>query len=1244
MLGRLRVRNGDQWMPVAAAQQRVVLGVLLVEAGRTVSTQRLIDAVWPQSPPRTAANTIAAYVLRLRRLVGSKTLATRDGGYELVVEENAIDAVVFERQLALGRSELDAGRLQAGVAELAQALALWPETEPALADVPPSPWLEPRVTYLGQLRLSAAEDRAAALLELGRHAEIVDELEQLAREQPLRERRWALLLTALDRCGRRGEALQVYQHARQALAAELGLEPSHTLRELHQAILDADSRVIAPQVLTATVADSREEGPASLPGPMSGGVRLGGTALVNRRPEMAMLRSAIDAASRGRGGSVFLIGEAGIGKSRLAVEAARYAEASGLQVLRGRASGPAMQFRPLSGALLSLLRWSGSQDDPDVAPYLPILSMLVPGPGPKRPAALDYSPAILAEGVLRLAVSAGRRVNGSVLVLEDLHDADPATLAVIDYLIDNVGREPLLVVGTARAEAGAALDLMRAAHRRRVAELMELGRLDERDVRLIAAGCLGVPAAQVPAAVLARLARAADGIPLHVEELVATMVGDGLLVHSGGQWTVAGSIVSGVPAPLIGILTRRVDQLDDQTRALLVAASLAGREFSAEVAGAAAGIDGDALSACMRGALDAGLVVTTGNAYAFRHALMAEALHDRLPPGERVMLCRRLALAVAQAAIEGWQERAAELWSQAGEPLRAASMFADAGRRAAAEGAVTAASLLERGLSLVAESPDSAGLMAELSEALIDVYADAGRLAEAYVLADRLDALLPASSCADVHLRLARAAAVVGHWADGLRELTTTRQMIGRRPEPATAARIDAVAARLTFGNPAPDRLRSARALARRALEAAEATGQPEVACDAIDTLGRCLRLNDMDRADALYRRGLAIAGEHHLVKWQIRFGYQLGAHEGIRTASPARLYEVHSLAQRAGAVVSALTIELDLVFVLLCRADYDSAEQMIRHCGETAERLGLRHLHLIAIGLHVCVAAHHGRVAEVEALLARYHEKGGEENDFASVVRGFGLGVGLMLQDDAKGAAAELRWAATAESARPVPFLSYVPGPHLLLEVLRGQAGTSECRDFARSAQAQAGWNRLFLMLARAVLHGRAGRPAAAQRTFDEFAILAQRYPLAHHLGLRLVAPCAMEDGWGDPVPWLRAAAAYFRQDAPAVASASRRLLRAAGAAVPQHRHGSEDVPLALRERGITVREYEVLGLVSQRLTNQEIGQRLFVSPRTVEKHVARLLLKIGVTDRGALAKMGSAGEKIGAAARADGAATLES
>jgi DNA-binding CsgD family transcriptional regulator len=1018
----------------------------------------------------------------------------------------------------------------------------------------------------------------------------------------------------------------------------------------------------AEQSALASMRDVAEEGQRTSAARPAGGVRLGGAVLVGRRAELATLRAAVDATRDGQGGAVFVVGEAGIGKSRLAAEAGRYAEAAGMRVLRGRSSRGAMQFRPLAEALLSLLRWSGPPDDPDLVPYLPALSMLVPGWGPPRPAAgADHSPAILAEGVLRLAVSAGRP-SGSLLVLEDLHDADPEAFAVIDYLVDNAAREPLLVLGTARAEPGAALELIRDAHRRRAAAIVQPLRLDDKEVRQLAASCLDAPAGQVPEPVVDRLSAVADGIPLHVEELLAAMAGDGTLVRSGGQWTVAGPIGSGVPGPLAGTLMARVDRLDEPTRAVLAAAALLGREFPAEVAGAAAGVGERQLPSCLRAAVDAQLVVASGDLFAFRHALTAEALRDRLLPGERAELCRRAAGALEGSLVPGWERLAAELWTVAGERIQAAKMFGVAGRRATAQGAVaTAVSLLESGLRDLAGDTGAAAVVADLSEALIDAYADAGRLSEAYQLAQRVDSGLAAPARAEMHLRLARAAAAVGHWADGLRELNTAQRALaarstnphtnsrtpvaeatahspGDRRGRAMAARIDAVAARLAFGNPASNRLRAARTLAMRSLGAAEATGQPDVACDALDTLGRCLRLHNLDRADSVYRRGLATAGQHQLVNLQIRFLYQLGAHDGIREADPGRLREALALAHQAGAVVSALTIQIDLGLVLLCRAEFQPAEQMLGQCGETAERLGLHHLRLIALGVQACVAAHRARPAELEALLAKYRAMGGEDNDFTSVVRGFGLGIGRLLQEDPQGAAIELDWAMAAESARPVPFLSYVPGPHLLLSVLDGRAGTKQCRALARSAQAQAGWNRLFLVLSRAVLHGRAGDRSAARRMFAEFLTSAGPYPLARHLGLRLVASCALADGWGDPVRWLRAAEAYFRLDAPEVARGCRRLLREAGAAVPQHRVGSEEIPPVLRERGVTVREYEVLRLVAQRLTNQEIGRRLFLSPRTVEKHVARLLVKTGAPDRkGLVANLGSRGENIRAAVGGD-------
>src|SRR6185503_19415882 len=131
-----------------------------------------------------------------------------------------------------------------------------------------------------------------------------------------------------------------------------------------------------------------------------------------------------------------------------------------------------------------------------------------------------------------------------------------------------------------------------------------------------------------------------------VEELLAAMMGDGALVRSGGQWTVPNPIVSAVPAPLAGTLMRRVDQLDERTRAVLAAGALLGREFAADIAGTVAGVGDRELAAGLRAAVDAQLIVPAGQAFASRHALTAEALRERLLPGERAQLCRRAARAV----------------------------------------------------------------------------------------------------------------------------------------------------------------------------------------------------------------------------------------------------------------------------------------------------------------------------------------------------------------------------------------------------------------------------------------------------------------------------------------------------------------------------------------------------------------------------------------------------------------------
>jgi DNA-binding CsgD family transcriptional regulator len=386
--------------------------------------------------------------------------------------------------------------------------------------------------------------------------------------------------------------------------------------------------------------------------------------------------------------------------------------------------------------------------------------------------------------------------------------------------------------------------------------------------------------------------------------------------------------------------------------------------------------------------------------------------------------------------------------------------------------------------------------------------------------------------------------------------------------------------------------------------------------------LGTCARVRDLDESDALFGRALDLAVRHELTLWRIRLLFHLGAQSAIRTADPGRLVEAWDTALDSGAVITAVDISAELAVVHLTRAEYDEAERYVRSCAETAHRLQLGELPVVAMGLRVCVAAHRGRRAEVTELLAGYERLGGRDCEFTSAVWGFGLAFCSLLEEDRDRALAELDHAVGSEANRPPQYLSYTHGPRLLLAVLAGQEGREEYRRLVASARGRARWNRQFLVLAGAVLAGREGDLAGADAAVRDFRELARPYPLAHHLGLRLLGEAAVEDGWGRPGSWLRAAEAYFHSvGASRVSAACRALLRRAGEPVPQHRRGSDAIPPRLRHAGVTAREYEVLTLLADRLSNREIGERLFLSPRTVETHVANLLAKTGCGNRAALA-----------------------
>jgi DNA-binding SARP family transcriptional activator len=239
VLGPLEVRDGARVLPVGRGKPSALLALLLLHANEVVSTDRLIDELWGERPPATAPKALQVYVAKLRQALGAELIVTRAPGYELrLADEGELDVRRFERGLATAREALAAGDARRASALLSEALALW--RGPPLADLAYERFAQPEVLRLDELRLAALEERIEADLALGRHADVVGELERLVAQHPLRERPRAQLMLALYRCGRQAEALDSYQAARRALVEELGIEPGAALRELQQALLAQD--------------------------------------------------------------------------------------------------------------------------------------------------------------------------------------------------------------------------------------------------------------------------------------------------------------------------------------------------------------------------------------------------------------------------------------------------------------------------------------------------------------------------------------------------------------------------------------------------------------------------------------------------------------------------------------------------------------------------------------------------------------------------------------------------------------------------------------------------------------------------------------------------------------------------------------------------------------------------------------------------------------------------------------------
>ena len=260
LLGPLEVRTGDAPLPLAGTKPRALLALLLLNANRVVTRDRLVDELWGDRPPGTAVATIQVYVSRLRKLLPEGTLVTHTSGYLLAVEPDTVDLQRFERLVNDARDAAPARTSEL----LREALALW--RGPPLADFGDEGFARAEAARLTELRLAALEQRVEADLALGRHVDLVAELEALVGQHPHRERLHGQLMLALYRAGRQAEALAAYRRTRAALD-ELGLEPTAALRRLERQILSQDPELDPePQRLTdeagAEKGETRPETPA----------------------------------------------------------------------------------------------------------------------------------------------------------------------------------------------------------------------------------------------------------------------------------------------------------------------------------------------------------------------------------------------------------------------------------------------------------------------------------------------------------------------------------------------------------------------------------------------------------------------------------------------------------------------------------------------------------------------------------------------------------------------------------------------------------------------------------------------------------------------------------------------------------------------------------------------------------------------------------------------------------------------
>ncbi|WP_255608299.1 BTAD domain-containing putative transcriptional regulator [Micromonospora sp. PLK6-60] len=636
VLGPVRATRGGAPIDLGAPRQRAVLARLVAGGGHPVSVDRLVEDLWSGDPPPRAQAALQVYVSNLRRALEpdrpartpARILVTVAPGYALRLPPPDVDAWRFEAALRAATPDAETRPVEA-VAGLDEALACWGGATP-YAEFAGEPWADREAERLVQLRLSAVEQRAKLLLDLGRPHEVALDLDPQVRDHPLREQAAMLLAVALYRLGRQADALDVLRAVRATLAEQLGIDPSRELRSLETDLLrqsprlDVTGRITRPMTAAVPAGPTATSAAGAQPMPP-----------VGRVTELARLRAAADRAAGAGLGICWVGAEAGAGKSTLAHHLADSLAAAGWRPVTGTC--PQLAGAPPAWAWHEVVTAAGRHLPLDEAEAHGLRLLLDSGPPAGDRGEYDefHLRRALAGYLSRLTG------HGPLLVLvEDVHRADGETLRILRHLATALAAAPVLVVATYRPDE-VTDDLLgaRAALAGVPAVDLELGGLDADAVTELLRRH-GVDSTDTE--LLRTVRDRSAGNPLFTVELAKLIAAEG-----------PAAALDGIPAGLGHVLARRLARLPAAAQTVLRHAAVFGAEADVDTLLAVDGGPEEPVLDGLEAGVTAGLLVEPEpGRVRFAHALMRDALYHSVPLLRRTRMHSRVLTVLHEQGID----------------------------------------------------------------------------------------------------------------------------------------------------------------------------------------------------------------------------------------------------------------------------------------------------------------------------------------------------------------------------------------------------------------------------------------------------------------------------------------------------------------------------------------------------------------------------------------------------------------